>query len=156
RQRGLADVERMVVLKRIRPSLRDDDKFENLFLSEARISARLNHPNIVQLYEFGRIDESYFLTFEQVRGYDLAALRRKRPGPWPLDVVFELASQLLAGLAHVHGLRDFDGRHLGIVHRDISPPNVMISFEGTAKLLDFGVARSARDPMDQERMIHGK
>jgi serine/threonine-protein kinase len=156
RQRGLADVERMVVLKRIRPALRHDDKFETLFLSEARISARLNHPNVVQLYEFGRIDESYFLTFEQVRGYDLAFMRRKHPTAWPVEVVCELAVQLLAGLKHVHGLRDFDGRHLGIVHRDISPPNVMISFEGTAKLLDFGVARSAADPTDAERMIHGK
>src|SRR6185436_15480897 len=82
RQSGLADVERMVVLKRIRPALRDNDKFENLFLSEARITARLNHPNIVQLYEFGRIDESYFLTFEQVRGFDLAHVRKRHPEPW--------------------------------------------------------------------------
>ncbi len=156
RQRGLADVERMVVLKRIRPSLREDDKFETLFLSEARITARLNHPNVVQLYEFGRIDESYFLTFEQVRGFDLANLRKRRAEPWPLDVIFELISQVLAGLEHVHGLRDFDGRPLGIVHRDVSPPNVMISTEGTAKLLDFGVARAARDPRDPDRMVHGK
>jgi serine/threonine protein kinase len=156
RQRGLADVERMVVLKRIRPSLRDDDKFETLFLSEARITARLNHPNVVQLYEFGRIDESYFLTFEQIRGFDLANVRKRRPEPWPLDVIFELVSQVLAGLEHVHGLRDFDGRPLGIVHRDVSPPNVMISTEGTAKLLDFGVARSSQDPRDPDRMVHGK
>jgi len=156
RQRGLADVERMVVLKRIRPSLRDDDKFETLFLSEARITARLNHPNVVQLYEFGRIDESYFLTFEQIRGFDLAHVRKRRPEPWPLDVIFELISQVLAGLSHVHGLRDFDGRPLGIVHRDVSPPNVMISTEGTAKLLDFGVARSSQDPRDPDRMVHGK
>ena len=156
RQRGLADVERMVVLKRIRPSLRNDDKFETLFLSEARITARLNHPNVVQLYEFGRIDESYFLTFEQIRGFDLAHVRKRRPEPWPLDVTFELISQVLAGLSHVHGLRDFDGRPLGIVHRDVSPPNVMISTEGTAKLLDFGVARSSQDPRDPDRMVHGK
>jgi serine/threonine protein kinase len=156
RQRGLADVERMVVLKRIRPSLRDDDKFETLFLSEARITARLNHPNVVQLYEFGRIDESYFLTFEQIRGFDLAHLRKRRPEPWPLDATLELASQALAGLSHVHGLRDFDGRPLGIVHRDVSPPNVMISTEGTTKLLDFGVARSSSDPRDPDRMVHGK
>ncbi len=156
RQRGLADVERMVVLKRIRPSLRDDDKFETLFLSEARITARLNHPNVVQLYEFGRIDESYFLTFEQVRGHDLAHLRKRRPEPWPLDVILELASQVLAGLSHVHDLRDFDGNPLGIVHRDVSPPNVMISSDGVAKLLDFGVARSSHDPRDPDRMVHGK
>jgi serine/threonine protein kinase len=156
RQRGLADVERMVVLKRIRPALRDDDKFETLFLSEARITARLNHPNVVQLYEFGRIDESYFLTFEQVRGHDLAHLRKRHAEPWPLDVTLELASQVLAGLSHVHGLRDFDGRPLGIVHRDVSPPNVMISSDGTAKLLDFGVARSSQDPRDPDRMVHGK
>ena len=156
RQRGLADVERMVVLKRIRPALRDEEKFENLFLSEARITARLNHPNVVQLYEFGRIDESYFLTFEQIRGFDLAHLRDRRPEPWPLDVTFEVITQALSGLAHVHALRDFDGNPLGIVHRDVSPPNVMVSSDGIAKLLDFGVARSSQQPRDAERMVHGK
>ncbi len=156
RQRGLADVERMVVLKRIRPALRDEEKFENLFLSEARITARLNHPNVVQLYEFGRIDESYFLTFEQIRGLDLAHLRKRRPGPWPLDVTFELITQALSGLAHVHALRDFEGKPLNIVHRDVSPPNVMVSSDGITKLLDFGVARSSEQPKDTERMVHGK
>ncbi|MEO6954687.1 MAG: protein kinase [Polyangia bacterium] len=156
RQRGLADVERMVVLKRIRPSLREEEKFENLFLSEARISARLNHPNVVQLYEFGRIDESYFLTFEQIRGFDLANLRKRRPEPWPLDVTLELITQVLAGLSHVHSLSDFDGNALGIVHRDVSLPNVMVSMEGITKLLDFGVARSSHGPRDPERMVHGK
>ena len=156
RQRGLADVERMVVLKRIRPALREEAKFQSLFLSEARISARLNHPNVVQLYEFGRIDESYFLTFEQIRGFDLANLRRRHPDPWPLDVTLELITQVLAGLAHVHSLTDFDGNPLGIVHRDVSLPNVMVSTEGVTKLLDFGVARSSNGPRDPERMVHGK
>ena len=156
RQRGLADVERMVVLKRIRPSLREEEKFENLFLSEARISARLNHPNVVQLYEFGRIDEAYFLTFEQIRGFDLANLRKRHPEPWPLDVTLELITQVLAGLSHVHSLSDFDGNALGIVHRDVSLPNVMVSMEGITKLLDFGVARSSHGPRDPERMVHGK
>ena len=158
RQRGLGQFERLVVLKRLRRDLTLDERFETLFLEEARISARLSHPNVVQVYEFGHIDDSYFLTLEYVRGANLNTIKRRlsRARRWfPLDALLEIMVQACAGLSYVHRLEDFDGQPLQIVHRDISPSNIMSSREGQVKLLDFGVAH-ARGAIDPDRRVRGK
>jgi serine/threonine-protein kinase len=158
RQRGLGQFERLVVLKRLRRDLTLDERFETLFLEEARISARLSHPNVVQVYEFGHIDDSYFLTLEYVRGANLNTIKRRlsRARRWfPLDALLEIMVQACAGLSYVHRLEDFDGQPLQIVHRDISPSNIMTSREGQVKLLDFGVAH-ARGAIDPDRRVRGK
>ncbi len=158
RQRGLGQVMRLVVLKRLRPKYAADESFAQRFLREARISARLSHPNIVQTYEFGRLESSYFLTLEYVRGATLGELTthlRDSGAQWPLDVVLEIVMQVCSGLRYVHELRDFDGRFLGIIHRDISPPNIMVSLDGVVKLLDFGVAHVS-DQVEDPALIVGK
>jgi serine/threonine-protein kinase len=157
-QRGLGQFERYVVLKRLRADLVRDSELEAMFLQEARISARLSHPNVVQVYEFGRVDDRYFLTLEHVRGADLSMLQRELAllgRPWPLEVVFEVMIQVCTGLSYVHSLEDYDGRPLNIVHRDVSPSNVMVSREGMVKLLDFGIAH-VRGTLVQAHGLQGK
>jgi serine/threonine protein kinase/DNA-binding NarL/FixJ family response regulator len=162
RQHGLGQFERLVVLKRVRPNLTDDARFESLFLEEARISARLSHPNVVQVFEFGRIEDSYFLTLEHVRGANLNAIMRRLSRSdrlWPVPVLVEVMVQICAGLSYVHRLKDFDGQPLNVIHRDISPSNILVSWEGVVKLLDFGVAhaRGAIDaPATDEAEPRGK
>ena len=135
----------LVVVKRILPHLSSNAQFIRMFLDEARLAALLDHPNIVRIIEVGHDGEDYFLVMELVQGKPLSAVLRKaarehRP-PSPALTSY-LISQAAHGLAYAHTLTDGDGRPLGVVHRDVSPQNVLISFEGAVKLIDFGVARA--------------
>ena len=135
----------LVVVKRILPHLASNSQFIRMFLDEARLAALLDHPNIVRIIEVGHDGEDYFLVMELVQGKPLSAVlrkaaREKRP-PSPALTSY-LISQAANGLAYAHTLTDGDGRPLGVVHRDVSPQNVLISFEGAVKMIDFGVARA--------------
>jgi serine/threonine-protein kinase len=132
---------RQVAVKRILPHLSESDEFRALFLQEARLAASLSHPNVVHIYDFGRSGNSLFLAMELIEGCSLAALLRA--GPLPVVHAVRIASDALSGLHHAHTRVDAGGRPLGIVHRDVSPSNLMITPEGVVKLLDFGIAKAA-------------
>jgi serine/threonine protein kinase len=158
---GEAGFQRPLAIKRLHPLLSRDAGFVRAFLDEARLAARLHHPGIVQVYELGRVGEHYFLAMELVEGIDLgrlgAALRRRRE-PLDVGVACFIASEVAAALDYAHALDD-GGRPLELVHRDVSPANVMVSAAGAVKLLDFGVAKvSARiaDEHTRTGVIKGK
>lgn len=146
RRSGLAGFEKAVVLKRIRPSLGSDQKFVDMFLDEARLTASLNHPNVVQVYEVDRIGDSYFFTMEFVHGRDLTSLlgacRAKKRG-LTLSLAVHIVREVAAGLHYAHDKKGKDGQPIGAVHRDVSPNNVMLTYEGAVKIVDFGIAKAA-------------
>ncbi|HEX9104297.1 MAG TPA: protein kinase, partial [Polyangia bacterium] len=147
KQTGMEGFEKLVVVKRILPQLCSDDSFVKMFLNEARVAARLNHPNVVQIFDLGKLGEQYFIAMEYVHGEDLRAVIReatdadKRP---PLGLACRIIADTLAGLHYAHTRVGGDGKHLGLVHRDVSPQNVIVTFEGSVKLVDFGIAKATR------------
>ncbi len=142
---GPGGFRRVLVIKRVLRDKMASEAFVEMFVSEARLSALLHHPNIVQIYDFGETDGSYFLAMEYLRGKDLATvmrqLRRQRRG-LAAPIAAHVAHQLATGLAYAHDLTDA-GTPLNIVHRDVTPSNVMLLRAGGVKLLDFGIARAA-------------
>ncbi len=145
-QEGHAGFARTVVVKRVLPHLIDQPEFTRMLVHEARIAARLQHDNIAQIYDLGHVGDTYFIAMEYVRGIELSTLceRAEERGrvPLPFGPVARIILDLCAGLQHAHGICDTLGRPLGLVHRDVSPPNVMITPEGVTKLIDFGVAKA--------------
>jgi serine/threonine protein kinase len=142
---GPAGFERVFVVKRILPHLSDDATFIKMFVEEAKMSARLNHPNIVQIFELGAVEGEYFISMEYVRGRDLAETMRaiwKTTGPPRPELVAYIGREACRALAYAHSLTDEAGRPLGMIHRDVSPSNIMLSYEGAVKLLDFGIAKA--------------
>lgn len=149
---GAEGFKRTFVLKRILSHLSRSPKFVAMFIREARTVAMLNHPNIVQVYDFGNIDGTYFLAMEYLRGRDLLAiLRRLRDvkAQLPIPVAAHIAHQVARGLAYAHALHDPEGHELDIVHRDVSPSNIMCMRTGEVKLLDFGIAKTAAECMSE-------
>jgi serine/threonine protein kinase len=137
---GVAGFERPVAVKRMLPSLSSDPTFGDMFINEARIASLLHHANIVTVLDFDRDAEGrFFLVMELIRGMDLRQLSDS--GLLPIDVAVHIACEMLRGLDYAHEL-EHDGKRLGIVHRDISPHNVMISWDGQVKLVDFGIAKA--------------
>jgi serine/threonine protein kinase len=139
---------RIVALKRILPHLADSPHFRDMFLREARVITRLKHNNIVATHEFGEIEGSYFVSMEYLPGEDLATVwERCRKGPlMPITVVMALVEQAATGLHYAHEARDSGGRPLGLVHRDVNPANLFVTYEGVVKLLDFGIAKNSSAP----------
>jgi eukaryotic-like serine/threonine-protein kinase len=160
RLNGPGGFQRTVVIKRILPHLAADPNFVNMFMSEARLSARLSHGNIVQVFEFGEENGEHFLAMEFVHGRDLASIiREHRPqGPLPPGLCAYVVREVCRALAYAHSLTDDDGRPLRLIHRDISPSNVMIGFDGSVKLLDFGIAKALSESGDgtQTGTLKGK
>ncbi len=153
---GPAGFQRTLVIKRILPHLVEDEQFTQMFVSEARLSARLNHANIVQVFELGDVDGELYLAMEYVRGRDLvnvvrAQLMRGLPPPGMGAFVVR---ELCRALAYAHALTDDDGQPLRLIHRDVSPSNVMISFDGAVKLLDFGIAKALAEA-NENRTVTG-
>ena len=145
---GVEGFERHLVIKRILPQLASSPRFVGLFIKEAKISASLSHPNIVQVYELGRVGTDHYIAMEYVHGRDLTRINRAMRAEdermaVPL-AVFVVAS-ILRGLSHAHSRTDAKGRRLNLIHRDVSPHNVMIGFQGEVKLFDFGIARLVGD-----------
>lgn len=138
-------VERYVVLKRVLPNKLADRDFVAMFLDEARLVAQLQHPNIAQVFDTGRLGESYFFSMEYVHGEtvrELVARARELGQPIPISCTLTIIANAAAGLHHAHEKLGLDGVPLGIVHRDVSPSNLLVSFEGNVKLVDFGVAKT--------------
>lgn len=149
RQLGPGGFQKECVIKRVLPTLVQDpgnQAFVEMFLQEARIAARLSHPNIVHILDFGQIDGDYFLAMEYVDGVTLESVLEKtratgQPAlPWPIAV--RIVSNAAEGLDHAHKAKDPSGAPLLLVHRDVSPSNIMVSWDGVAKVLDFGIAKA--------------
>ncbi len=143
---GEADFEKPVVIKRILPSLGRDPTFIGMLRHEARIAATLSHPNIVQIFDAGRANGQFFIVMEHIDGADLRAVirRMKKRGvlEFPIENAIAIAIGACAGLTYAHEKRDLHGAPLDIVHRDISPQNIMLTFAGDVKIVDFGIAKS--------------
>ncbi len=136
----------IVALKRILPQIAEDEEFVQMFEDEARIASQLEHPHIARMLDFGRIEDSYYIAFEYVNGRDLRALfdRCARMGEFPpLSFLLYTFARIGEGLAYAHARKDDDGLPQSIVHRDVSPQNIMVSFDGDVKLIDFGIAKAA-------------
>jgi serine/threonine protein kinase len=154
RIKGPAGFERIFVVKRILPHLSDDPAFIRMFVNEAKLSARLNHPNIVQIFELGSVEGEYFIAMEYVHGQDLSATIRalwKSATPPVPALVSYVGREVCMALAYAHRLTDEHGRPLGMIHRDVSPSNVMLSYDGAVKLLDFGIAKVMGDAPEGNR-----
>jgi eukaryotic-like serine/threonine-protein kinase len=146
RQSGIEGFAKSVVVKRILPHLAEDREFVEMFRNEALIAANFNHPNIAQVYEFGEANGTYYIAMEFIHGEDLGRVMRKAwsAGQWiarPLAI--RIVASACEGLFYAHTRTDGNGKPLKVVHRDISPQNILISFDGSVKLVDFGIAKAA-------------
>jgi eukaryotic-like serine/threonine-protein kinase len=155
---GVAGFTKLVVLKRSRPDLTDEPQVLAMFLDEARLAARLNHPNVVQTYEAGLESGSYFIAMEYLDGQPLHRIRaRVGPRGFPLSMQIRILIEALAGLHYAHELTDFDGTSLGVVHRDATPQNIFVTYDGQIKVVDFGIAKAASSTIKTRAgMIKGK
>jgi serine/threonine protein kinase len=144
---GPAKFSKLIALKMLRSQFAEDPEGREMFLNEARLAARLNHANVVQTYEVGEIDLRYYIAMEYLEGQPFSRiLQRSRSGDhakMPLALALRVIADSLSGLHYAHELKDFDGSHLNLVHRDISPHNVFVTYDGTVKVLDFGIAKAA-------------
>lgn len=166
RMTGAHGFEKIVVVKTILPAHASNPAFIKMLVAEAKISSMLHHPNIVQTYELGEFEGQHYIAMEHVAGIDwLEVLTRSidqgsRP---PTELVVFVLSEVLKGLDHAHGATDSSGRSLNLVHRDVSPSNILVSFDGEVKLMDFGVARADLDapkrepqPISNRTLVNGK
>ena len=159
-QEGPAGFEKEVVLKRVLPHLAGDASFISMFLDEARLAARLSHPHIVQVTDFGEEEGVYFLCMERLVGMDLAAIlhaHKKKKRLFPAPVAAVILSAVCDALHYAHTLTDSRGQALGIVHRDFSPSNLFVTEQGAVKVLDFGIAKArGRAVRTEAGQIKGK
>ncbi|MBI2391582.1 MAG: protein kinase [Deltaproteobacteria bacterium] len=143
---GPRGFHKLQVIKRLRPELAQDPEFLAMFLNEARIAARLNHPNLVQTNEVSEHEDEYFIAMEYLEGQSLYAITKRviaTKQRFPLAMHLHVLAEACVGLHYAHELVDFDGTPLGLVHRDCSPQNVIVTYEGEVKVLDFGIAKAA-------------
>ncbi|HEU4951541.1 MAG TPA: protein kinase [Holophagaceae bacterium] len=145
-QRGVQGFQKIVAIKRILPHLVDNEDFVTMFIDEAKLAAQLTHPNIVQIFDLGKAGSSYYIAMEFVSGRDLRTVLRKAKEygkAFPEAVAAFVTMKMASALDYAHRKRGFDDRELKLVHRDVSPQNILISTEGAVKLVDFGIAKAA-------------
>jgi serine/threonine protein kinase len=146
RQAGIEGFEKLLVVKRILPHLAENEEFVKMFLDEARIAARLNHPNIVQIFNLGAQGDTFFIAMEYIHGEDVRRVFKRGDAdgkPIPVPLICRIVMDAAAGLDYAHAKLDAGGKPLGIVHRDVSPQNIIVTFEGSVKVVDFGIAKAA-------------
>ncbi|HTJ40838.1 MAG TPA: serine/threonine-protein kinase [Kofleriaceae bacterium] len=157
---GLAGFEKLCVIKKVLPNLAEDQQFISRFVDEAQVAIKLQHVNIAQVFEVGRVGDEYFLALEHVEGRDVRrtlTVLQHRGERFPVDLALFVGREIANGLAYAHRRVGADGASLGLVHCDISPPNVLVSFEGETKLIDFGIAKSVlRATATDPKMGFGK
>ncbi|MEO7329018.1 MAG: serine/threonine-protein kinase, partial [Minicystis sp.] len=156
---GPAGFNKLLVIKKIRPQFAEDPEFLGMFLDEARLAARLSHPNVVQTNEVGDEHGRYFMAMEYLDGQPLnrVVLRLAKTGGLPLHLHLRILADVLAGLHHAHELLDFDGTHLGVVHRDVTPQNVFVTYDGMVKVVDFGIAKAQNSASETKAgVVKGK
>ncbi len=154
------NVQRYLAIKRILPNLAEDDEFISMFIDEAKISVQLTHRNIAQIYELGHLDGSYYIVMEFVSGRDILAIQnqlRRDKRIMSVGQAVYLTRQIALGLDFAHRKTDANGNPLGIIHRDISPQNILVSYNGEVKVIDFGIAKAAtRSNKTQVGVLKGK
>ena len=146
RMRGVEGFQKIVAIKKILPHLSDNQDFIEMFIDEAKLAAQLNHNNIIHIYDLGKIQSSYYIAMEYVDGSDLKTILKRsgeRNQPLSSELAVFVASKIASALDYAHRKRDFEDQEIGLVHRDVSPQNVLISEEGDIKLCDFGIAKAA-------------
>src|SRR5438309_1523275 len=143
---GVEGFEKILAIKRILPSLAEDADFIQMFIDEAKICGQLNHANICQIYELGRVEDAHFIAMEFVWGKDLLQMqnrfRKLRQLMRPEMAAF-IGAKMCEGLDYAHKKKDSTNKPLNIIHRDISPQNILCSYEGEVKIIDFGIAKGA-------------
>ncbi len=158
RQKGIDGFDRLVAIKRILPHLLDDKSFVGMFQDEARLAARLSHPNIIHIYDFGKVEEHFFIAMQFMHGVHAGDLiRLAEDQPMPPSLVARIGADACAGLHYAHNRRDERGAPLKLVHRDVSPPNLLVSYDGVVKIVDFGIAKAVSS-IEQTRpgVVKGK
>ncbi len=155
---GMAGFEKILVIKKILRNLAEDDEFIELFIDEARIAVQLLHVNIVQVFDLGQADGHYFMAMEYVHGLDLARLlgQSSGRGPLPIPLALFVIAEVLKALDFAHDRAGEDGRPLDIVHCDISPQNILVSYAGEVKITDFGISRAAFQAKSLHHVVRGK
>ena len=156
---GIEGFERLLAIKRILPHLSSDDEFIEMFIAEAKLIARLSHKNIAQVYDFGKTDQNYFIAMEYIRGKDLKAIQKRceeRNIKLPLSLAVFIAKEAAAALSYAHSQKDSAGKNLNIIHRDVSPQNILISYEGEVKVVDFGIAKATTHAKTTTGLLKGK
>jgi serine/threonine protein kinase len=146
KQSGLKGFEKIVAIKRILPHLTQDPEFIGMFINEAKLAALLTHQNIVQIFDLGHVENAYYIAMEYVMGKDLRTVfQRAKSLNQPLSVgqALLIIAKVCSGLDYAHRKKDLEGQDLNVVHRDISPQNILVSYEGEVKLVDFGIAKAA-------------
>src|SRR5215468_770915 len=160
RNRGIDGFSKLLVIKTLLPHLGEDEEFITMFKDEARVTAQLIHPNICQVFEFDQVSGVYYMSMEYLRGEDLRRLWKAcehKGTPLRVPLICRIIADAASGLDFAHGLRDAKGEPYNIVHRDISPQNILVTFEGGVKIIDFGVAKAAgRAQHTQTGALKGK
>jgi serine/threonine protein kinase len=142
---GVAGFKKAVALKRMLPSIASDASFVQSFIREARIASQLRHANVAQTYDLGKVGDTYFIAMELVTGHNLREILKHCAavcGPMPLTLVLNILNQMCEALDYAHNLCDESGTPLGIIHRDVTPSNIIVSEGGVVKLIDFGIAKA--------------
>ena len=157
---GVEGFERLLAVKRILPNIAEDEEFITMFIDEAKIAVQLQHANIAQIFDLGKVEDSYFIALEYVNGRDLRSIfdrMRSRGEALPIALACHVMMQVCEGLDYAHNKRDGQGRELHLIHRDISPQNVLIGYDGEVKLIDFGIAKAAgKASTTQAGILKGK
>ncbi len=160
RHLGIAGFERIVALKRLLPSMAKSEDFVKMFIREATLASKLQHPNIVQVYDLGEVEGTYFISMEFIDGWSLAQIIRQAQlatqGPLPINVSLSLLIQACDALEYAHHATDAAGKPLDLIHRDISPANLLVTRSGHLKVIDFGIARAGIDDPKDGDVIKGK
>ena len=143
---GVEGFERLVAVKRILPDIAEDEEFVTMFKDEAKIAVQLTHANIAQIFDLGRADGSFYIALEYIHGKDLRAIMnrvRQRADQLPVAFACYVIMKVCEGLDYAHSKHDGAGQFLNLVHRDVSPQNLLVSYEGEVKIIDFGIAKAA-------------